>query len=47
MFDGIAEGEGRKTELPIAFFFNEISFFFFYCSFLIYLYLTIWSSRLL
>ena len=30
MFDGIAEYEGRKTELANAFFFNEISYFFFY-----------------
>ena len=40
MFDGKAEHEGRKTELPIAIFFNEIASFF-YCFFLIYFYLTI------
>ena len=34
MFDGIAEHEGRKTELPIAMFY-EIAYFF-YCYFLIY-----------
>ena len=34
MFDGIAEHEGRKTELAnaIFFFFNEIAYFF-YCLF--------------
>ena len=40
MFNGIAEPEGRKTELPIAFFVNEIAYIF-YCFFLIYFYLTI------
>ena len=40
MFDGIAEHEGRKTELPIASFIREIAYFF-YCFFLIYFYLTI------
>ena len=40
MFDGIAEHEGRKTELPIGIFFYEIAYFF-YCFFLIYFYLTI------
>ena len=28
MFDGIAEHEGRKTELPIALLFYEIAIFF-------------------
>ena len=28
MFDVIAEHEGRKTELPIAFFFYDIAYFF-------------------
>ena len=43
MFDGIAEHEGRKVELAnaIFFFFYETAYFF-YCSFLIYFYLTIW-----
>ena len=46
MFDGIAEHERRKTELPIAIFFTKCFFFsffsfFFYCFFFIYFYLTI------
>ena len=48
MFDGIAEYEGRETELPNAIVFKMFFFFFFflllffYCFFLIYFYLTIW-----
>ena len=41
MFNGIAEHEGRKTELPIAICFYEIAYFFCYF-FLIYFYLTNW-----
>ena len=41
MFDGIAEHEGRKTELSIAIFFYEIAYFF-HCFFLIYFCLMIW-----
>ena len=41
MFDGIAEHEGRKAELPIAIFFTKLLVFF-YCFFLVYFYLTIW-----
>ena len=40
MFDGIAEHEGRTTELSVAILFYEIAYFF-YCFFLIYFYLTI------
>ena len=41
MFDGIAEYEGRKTELPLEIFFYQIAHFV-YRFFLIYFYLTIW-----
>ena len=41
MFDGIAEHEGRKTELANAIFFYETAYFF-YSFFLIYFCLSNW-----
>ena len=41
MFDGIAEHEGRKTELANAMFFTKLLVFFSLLLFLIHFYLTI------
>ena len=41
MLNRIAEHEGRKRELPIAFFYYYEIAYFFYLFFLIYFYLTI------
>ena len=41
MFDGIAEHEGRKTELSIAMFSLKTLAYIFFCFFLNYFYLTI------